>query len=165
VRMGHGKRSGLIKRVVSGGQTGVDRGALDAAIELGIEHGGWCPRGRIAEDGRISAKYRLQETQTSDYPVRTELNVLHTDGTLILFRDRLFGGTELTRRLAAKCAKPCLLVNLGKKADPSLVLQWIVENEIRVLNVAGPRESSCPGIRQAAHEFVRALLTHPCQSP
>jgi len=165
VRMKHGKRPGFVQRIVSGGQTGVDRGALDAAIELGIEHGGWCPRGRIAEDGRISAKYRLRETETSDYPVRTELNVLNSDGTLILFRHRLAGGTELTRRLTAKCGKPCLLVNLGKKADPLLVRQWIVENEIRVLNVAGPRESSCPGIRQAAYDFVLAVLTDPRQPP
>ena len=163
--MKHGKRPGFVQRIVSGGQTGVDRGALDAAIELGIEHGGWCPRGRIAEDGRISAQYRLRETETSDYPVRTELNVLNSDGTLILFRHRLAGGTELTRRLAAKCGKPCLLVNLGKKSDPLLVRQWIVENEIRVLNVAGPRESSCPGIRRAAYDFVRAVLTDPCQPP
>lgn len=142
----------------------MDRGALDAAIELGIEHGGWCPRGRIAEDGRISAKYQLQETETSDYPVRTELNVLDTDGTLILFRDRLGGGTALTRRLAAKGAKPCLLVKLVKKADPMPVRRWIIENGIRVLNVAGPRESTCPGIRQEAYEFVRSVLADP-QSP
>ena len=164
VRMRHGKRSELIQRVVSGGQTGVDRGALDAAIELGIPHGGWCPRGRIAEDGAISDKYQLRETETSDYPVRTELNVLDSDGTLILFRDRVLGGTELTRRLAVKCGKPCLLVKLGRTADPSLVRRWIAENDIRILNIAGPRESSCPGIRQAAHNFVRRLLAdqdHP----
>jgi hypothetical protein len=163
--MKHGRRPGFVQRIVSGGQTGVDRGALDAAIELGIEHGGWCPRGRIAEDGRISTKYRLRETETSDYPARTELNVLNSDGTLILFRHRLVGGTDLTRRLAAKCGKPCLLVNLGKKADPSPVRQWIMENEIRVLNIAGPRESSCPGIRQAAFDFVCTLLTDQIQPP
>lgn len=162
--MKHGKRRTFVQRIVSGGQTGVDRGALDAAIELGIEHGGWCPRGRIAEDGRISAKYRLRETDSPDYPARTELNVLHSDGTLILFWHRVVGGTELTRRLAAKCGKPCLLVKLGKKADPAPVRQWIKENEIRVLNVAGPRESSCPGIRQAACDFVRALMADPQQS-
>lgn len=165
VRMRHGKRSGLIQRIISGGQTGVDRGALDAAIELGVQHGGWCPRGRLAEDGRISEKYRLRETETSDYPVRTELNVLDSDGTLILFRHRLFGGTELTRRLAAKCGKPCLLVKLGKTADPMLVRRWITENDIRVLNIAGPRESSCPGIHQAAHNFLRKLLTDMDQLP
>jgi len=165
VRMRHGKRSGIIQRIISGGQTGVDRGALDAAIELGIQHGGWCPRGRLAEDGPIAEKYLLRETETSDYPVRTELNVLDSDGTLILFLHRLFGGTELTRRLAAKCGKPCLLVKLGKTADPLLVRRWIRRNDIHVLNIAGPRESSCPGISQAAHDFVRQLLTDADHSP
>jgi hypothetical protein len=135
----------------------VDRAALDAAIELGIEHGGWCPRGRIAEDGAIPSDYRLREADSADYPIRTELNVGDSDGTLILFRGRLFGGTELTRRLAIKCGKPYFLVDLNGVPDPAVVRQWLAENAVRVLNVAGPRESTCRGIYQAALEFIRLL--------
>src|SRR5688572_12994856 len=96
------RRKSSVQRIVSGGQTGVDRGALDAAIALGIEHGGWCPRGRLAEDGQIPRRYQLTETKTSKYRERTERNVLDSDGTLILFRALLSGGTELTRRLAVQ---------------------------------------------------------------
>lgn len=161
--MRHRKCPWLVQRIVSGGQTGVDRGALDAAIELHIEHGGWCPRGRIAEDGTISRHYQLRETETSDYRERTERNVVESDGTLILFRERLFGGTALTRRLAAKYGKPFLLVDLARTVDPALVRPWIVEHGIRVLNIAGPRESSCPGIRQAAHSFVCELFSESAE--
>jgi hypothetical protein len=153
------KRREFVRRIVSGGQTGVDRGALDAAIALGIEHGGWCPLGRIAEDGVISANYQLREADSAEYPVRTERNIVDSDGTLILFRERLFGGTDLTRRLAVKLRKPHLLVDLAKGHDPGFVLQWLEENQIRVLNIAGPRESNCPGMQKAAFDFVRLLLS------
>jgi len=139
----------------------VDRGALDAAIELGIEHGGWCPQGRIAEDGVISADYRLREAESPEYPVRTERNIVDSDGTLIFFRERLFGGTELTRRLAVKCEKPYFLVDLAGNIDLAAVRQWLTVNEIRVLNVAGPRESNYPGIGQAAGDVLRRLLSDP----
>ncbi len=151
----------MVQRIVSGGQTGVDRAALDAAIELGIEHGGWCPQGRIAEDGVISTEYRLQEAESPVYPVRTERNIVDSDGTLILFRERLFGGTELTRRLAVKCEKPYFLVDLVGDVDLAAIRQWLVVHEIRVLNVAGPRESNCPGIGRAALDIIRLLLSDP----
>lgn len=151
----------LVQKIVSGGQTGVDRGALDAAIAVGIEHGGWCPLGRVAEDGVIPADYRLREAESADYPVRTERNIADSDGTLILFHSRLFGGTDLTRRLAVKLGKPYLLVNIAETPDPSSVAPWLQENQIRVLNVAGPRESNCPGICQMAFAFVRRLLSEP----
>lgn len=152
------EHSNLVLRIVSGGQTGVDRGALDAAIELHIEHGGWCPRGRLAEDGAIPPGYRLAETESAEYPVRTERNVVDSDGTLILYRDRLVGGTQLTRRLAAKHGKPSFHVDLSESADLPQVHSWLAENDIHVLNVAGPRESSSPGIQQDAFHFVRDLL-------
>lgn len=161
VRMSQNKQLVVVQRIVSGGQTGVDRAALDAAIALGIEHGGWCPQGRIAEDGVISADYLLREAESSEYPVRTERNIVDSDGTLILFRERLYGGTELTRRLAVKCEKPHFLVNLEGNVDLVAARQWLRVNEIRVLNVAGPRESNSPGIGQSAFDFIRLLLSDP----
>jgi hypothetical protein len=145
---------------VSGGQTGVDRGALDAAVQLGITYGGWCPRGRLAEDGVIPPEYQLVETDSPEYPVRTERNVIDSDGTLILYRQRLVGGTELTRRMAARHRKPCCLVNLDQAADIESVRRWLIRSGIRVLNVAGPRESSSPGIAEATVRFLLQLLTH-----
>ena len=149
----------LVRRIVSGGQTGVDRSALDAAIELRIDHGGWCPRRRLAEDGTISPHYGLVETESTEYPVRTERNVVDSDGTLILFRDRLVGGTQLTQRLAARHDRPCHLVDLAQTTDVQPVRRWLAENEIRVLNVAGPRESSSPGISLEALCFLKDLLS------
>jgi hypothetical protein len=148
-----------VRCIVSGGQTGVDRGALDAAIDLGFEHGGWCPRGRFAEDGRIPKRYRLRQTESAEYRVRTEQNVIDSDGTLILYRDRLFGGTELTRRFALKHQKPYCVVDLGQKSDITTVRQWIADHSIEILNVAGPRESSSPGIGVEAQQFVCSVLS------
>lgn len=147
-----------VRRIVSGGQTGVDRGALEAAISLKIEHGGWCPKGRLAEDGVIPRRYRLRQTKSAEYPVRTERNVLESDGTLILYRGRVTGGTALTRRLAQKHGKACLVVDLSKAPDPDAVRRWLQTAAIRVLNVAGPRESSAAGIGQEACEFLRQVL-------
>ena len=147
-----------VQKIVSGGQTGVDRAALDAAIELGIPHGGWCPQGRIAEDGVIPTEYRLCEVESVDYPIRTERNIADSDGTLILFRGRLFGGTDLTRRLARKLEKPHLLIDLTGNPDTAPVHRWLCENRIQVLNVAGPRESNCPGIHDAALAFLRLFF-------
>jgi hypothetical protein len=154
---GH-ERTLPVRRVVSGGQTGVDRAALDAAIALGIEHGGWCPRGRLAEDGRIDDCYRLEETASSEYWIRTEQNVIDSEGTLILYRQALSGGTELTYRMAVKHSRPRLLVDLEQDADVAAVRQWIREHDIAVLNVAGPRESSAPGIARQSREFLERVL-------
>jgi len=145
-------------RIISGGQTGVDRGALDAAVALGIEHGGWCPLGRLAEDGRIPDRYRLRETETSDYSERTERNVLAADATLILCRGPLSGGTELTRKLAETYQRPCLVVDLEGRPPVEPVRRWLAEQRVSVLNVAGPRESQSPGIAAAAREFIERLL-------
>jgi hypothetical protein len=152
-----------LERIVSGGQTGVDRGALDAALALSIPHGGWCPLGRIAEDGTIPEAYELRESPSPDYPVRTEQNVIDSDGTLILYRGRLLGGTELTRRLCIKHQRPVLVVDLTATSvrDQGRVRHWLVEHDIRVLNIAGPRESSSPGIAEAAMRFVCCLLFDP----
>ena len=147
------------RRIVSGGQTGVDRAALDVAIALGIPHGGWCPRGRRAEDGVIAARYALREHASADYDERTEANVVDSDGTLILYRGALEGGTKLTREIAARHRKPLLVVDLAEAPDPTAVRRWIDDERIAVLNVAGPRESGRPGIGREAAAFLSRVLT------
>jgi hypothetical protein len=136
----------------------VDRAALDAALELGIPFGGWCPKGRKSEDGPIPERYPLQETPSADYRVRTEKNVLDSDGTLILTFGPVSGGTAYTVKLAKKHKKPYLIVDLSLPSDPKPALAWLLQNEIETLNVAGPRESKVPGIHDLAVEFLRSLL-------
>jgi predicted Rossmann-fold nucleotide-binding protein len=150
----------MLKRIVSGGQTGVDRAALDAALEHNLPCGGWCPKGRKAEDGPIPAHYPLQETKSSDYRVRTEQNLKEVDGTLILTRGKPTGGTALTIKLAHKHGKPCLVLDLGQmEQGPVAVIQaWIKGNAIKALNVAGPRESKLPGIHKAAKDVLSGLI-------
>jgi hypothetical protein len=148
-----------VTKIVSGGQTGVDRGALDAAIACGVEHGGWCPKERRAEDGRIPERYRLVETASPEYAVRTERNVRDTDGTLVLTVGTPSGGTALTCELATAQRRPCLVVDLATASvEPEAVRRWIDEHGIRVLNVAGPRESMHPGIQTKARNYVRQVL-------
>jgi hypothetical protein len=143
--------------VVSGGQTGVDRAALDVAIALGIPHGGWCPHGRRAEDGRIPARYALREHASRAYAARTAANVADSDATLILHRGRLGRGTALTERLARERGKPLLAVD-PTHDDPARVRSWIAAHGVEVLNVAGPRESERPGIGDEVAVFLRAVL-------
>ena len=145
-------------KIISGGQTGVDRAALDAAISLGVDHGGWCPAGRLAEDGPIADVYHLTETASTDYTVRTEQNVIDADATLILCRGELTGGTALTKQMAQRHGKPCLVVDLGMPPDVADISAWLAEHNVAALNVAGPRESTCPGIGAAAEECVRQLF-------
>ena len=129
----------MIKKIISGGQTGVDRAALDVALELGIPCGGWCPKGRLAEDGPIDLRYPLQEVGSTSYSVRTERNVMEADGTLILTEGPLTGGTALTLTLAQKNGEPHLVIDLSKDQDIAEIMSWVTSNEIEVLNVAGPR--------------------------
>lgn len=148
----------VFTEIISGGQTGVDRAALDAALERGLPCGGWCPRGRRAEDGPIAARYPLRETPSRHYAERTQRNVREADGTLVLTRGMVQGGTALTVRLAGKLGKPCLVLDLNGQPDIAAVHQWACQNIVRVLNVAGPRESEQPGIAAEAGRFLRALL-------
>lgn len=150
----------MITKIVSGGQTGVDRAALDAARQRGIPTGGWCPRGRRAEDGRIPDEYVLSETESASYSQRTERNVNDADGTLIVTAGPLSGGTALTRSLARRSGCAVLVVDLRKEDGFTAVEQWLVANRIRVLNVAGPRESQQPGIHGQAREWLGMLLDH-----
>ena len=148
----------MIERIVSGGQTGVDRAALDAAIALGIPCGGWCPRGRKAEDGWIDPRYPLRETPSADYPQRTEWNVRDSDGTLVLTRGRPSGGTALTIALARRHERPLLVLDLERDPDPAEVRRWAETKKVAVLNVAGPREGQQPGIRDEACTFLEEAL-------
>ncbi len=149
-----------VEKIISGGQSGVDRAALDFALAHGIPCGGWCPKGRLAEDGRIDEKYPLTQTETSLYAERTRLNVKHSDGTLILFTGELGNGTILTQKTALKLKKPCLLICLEEnrqKEQARELLSWLKANHIAILNIAGPRESSSPGIYSKTLKFLNEL--------
>ena len=145
-------------RVISGGQTGVDRAALDAAQELGLAVGGWCPAGRRAEDGAIPDRYPLRETPSGDYAQRTEWNVRDGDATLILHRGRLEGGTRRTAQLARRFGRPLLCRDLGEPPAPADVAHWLRLNRVAVLNCAGPREAEAPGIEGQARVFLSSLF-------
>jgi hypothetical protein len=147
-----------VAKIVSGGQTGVDRAALDVAIELNFPCGGWVPKGRRAEDGRIPPDYPLRETGGRGYSERTLLNVRDSDATLILTRGEPTGGTALTIEYAYSLDRPHLIVDLDTASDPDEAKAWLVEHEACVLNVAGPRESSAPGIYDQAAAFMASLL-------
>ncbi len=148
-----------LERVVSGGQTGVDRAALDVALELGLGCGGWCPQGRRAEDGALHAKYPLRETPLPDYAQRTEWNVRDADGTLILTRGSPTEGTAATVELARRYGKPHLVLDLEQGADAAAARQWLAKRKLKVLNVAGPRESKCPGIYAQAVALLREAIS------
>ena len=148
-----------LERVISGGQTGVDRAALDWAMECKIPCGGWCPAGRRAEDAPIDEKYPLKETTSHKYAQRTRWNVRDSDGTLILNIGELTGGTELTVKYCQQLEKSFLVVDLKEDFDPDPVEEWITNNTISVLNIAGPRESSSPGIGKRTIEFLHTLKT------
>lgn len=145
-------------KIVSGGQTGVDRAALDVALELGLSCGGWCPKGRRAEDGVIPDRYPLQETPTVAYPERTKWNVRGSDATLILTRGKPDRGTALTLKLARRYRKLRRVVDLRGADSAEAVRAWIVAHAVNTLNVAGPRESKRPGIYRAARRVLQGLL-------
>jgi hypothetical protein len=147
-----------LEKIVSGGQTGVDRAALDVAAELGLGRGGWCPQGRLAEDGAIPARYRLAETATAAYDERTRLNVRDSDATLILNQGPLEGGSRLTADTARALGRPHRVVQLDGAPDPAEAAAWLRDIRPRVLNVAGPRESKAPGIAAKAAAYLRAAL-------
>lgn len=153
-----------IRKIVSGGQTGVDRAALDVAMELGLPCGGWCPQGRLAEDGEIDARYPLAETSQAHPAQRTEWNVRDSDATLIIAKGELTGGTALTRRTAEALCRPALVVDPESPAIDDIVA-WIDGNDIAVLNVAGPRESNRPGMYAKTASLLRRLLPRVCSGP
>ena len=145
-------------KIVSGGQTGVDRAALDVALDLGLPCGGWCPKGRKAEDGPLAARYPLTETPSAEYAERTEWNVRDSDGTVVLTDGGLSGGTAQTVELAQRLGKPYLVVDLSVHPSAAAVRAWAMNHEVQVLNVAGPRESKSPGVHASAGRFLREVL-------
>jgi hypothetical protein len=158
----------ITDRIVSGGQTGADRAALDWAIANGIEHGGWCPKGRLAEDGVLDFQYRLNETNSAEYRERTERNVIDSDGTLIVNLCKLQGGTETTFRFAQKLGKPHLVVQLDegvRDKDIVRVIDWLQTEHIRTLNVAGPRESERPGIYERTYDLLSRVANQENDNP
>ena len=158
----------MVRKIVSGGQTGVDRAALDVALELDIPCGGWCPRGRRAEDGPLPPRYPLQETPTEEYAQRTVWNVRDSDGTLVLTRGRPSQGTALTIELAGRLDKPCLVLDMDQQPNEGTVQAWVTEHHIDVLNIAGPREEKSPGIYRDSVDFLQRILSahrHQCTSP
>jgi hypothetical protein len=144
--------------MISGGQTGADRAALDFALERKIPCGGWCPLGRRAEDGPIPLHYPLMETATDEYSERTELNVRDSDGTLIFLRGSAEGGVQLTVEQAVRYKKPCLIVDLSQRVDLAEVNKWLDDLDAKILNIAGPRESDCPGIYDQTKKFLHQVI-------
>ena len=150
----------MIKKIISGGQSGVDRAALDVAIKLEIPHGGWIPQGRLTEDGPLPSKYQLTETDSSSYAERTEKNVVDADGTLIISRGPLTGGSEYTRKMAVEHNRIWLHIDLNQISAfqaAVAIKDWILKNSIEVLNVAGPRASLDPKIYRESLKILESV--------
>ncbi len=148
----------MLTRIISGGQTGVDRAALDVALELGIPIGGWCPLGRRAEDGRIPRRYSLRDTPSSRYAQRTAWNVRDSDATLILTIGPLTRGTAYTHKMTHAYNRPVFVVDLAATRAVSPVRRWLNKYHVHTLNVAGPRASTDPEIGGLAQKYLRKLL-------
>lgn len=157
-----------LQKIVSGGQTGSDRGGLNAAIALDLKHGGYCPKGRRAEDGVIPPQYKLKETVSSEYPVRTAMNVIQSDGTVVFTYGTPKRGSALTLGLCKKNKKPVLHIDLlafTDREDADLLRNWIKKENIRALNVAGSRESTCPGIQTVVERIIILACSDVLRNP
>jgi hypothetical protein len=159
----NGIQHNRVVKIISGGQTGADRAAIDFAIKYNIPHGGWIPKGRKAEDGRLPDHYQLQEMPTPGHSKRTKQNILDSDGTLIVSHGFLTGGSALTEFLAEEHKKPCLHIDLNllsMQEAAQIISKWIQRHKLKVLNVAGPRGSKDPKIYQATMDILeKALLS------
>ena len=151
----------MLKKIISGGQTGADRASLDVAIKKGIPHGGWIPKGRKTEDGTLPTKYNLSEMTSTSYPKRKEKNILDSDGTLIISHSKITGGSSLTRKLAKQHEKPWIHLDMNtlsiKEATEQLS-RWIKGHDIQTLNVAGPRQSKDPDIHRKTSEVLEGCI-------
>ncbi|BBB32982.1 conserved hypothetical protein [Thermotomaculum hydrothermale] len=153
----------MLKRIVSGGQTGVDRAAVDVAIDCNFSYGGYIPQGRLAEDGKIPLTYsEFKELDSKDYSARTKKNIEHSDGTVIIHNGKMGNGTRLTIDYAEKTGKPILIIDLSKTdiQNAKLLLKRFVEqNSIEVLSVAGPRQSISPEIYNLTYNLIKSFLS------
>lgn len=150
-----------LKKIISGGQTGGDRGGLDAAIDAGLSHGGFCPKGRRAEDGVIPAKYELTETASSDYTDRTKRNIIVSTGTAIFVYGEPTGGSKMTKAFAESQYRPNCVIDLSVVSDDEaagLLGAFVRKHAIECLNVAGSRESKAPGIQLRTKNVVAGML-------
>lgn len=161
-----------VSKIISGGQTGADRGGLDAAISLGLPHGGYCPKDRVAEDGVIPEKYWLIETANPGYRMRTQMNIINSSGTVVFTRKRYGPGSRLTLRFAEQNCVPVIHLTCWREEKHictwtdftrhTLEFQeWLDKYKIHTLNVAGSRESSAPGIQAAVRDFL--CFIHHCE--
>jgi len=155
----------LIKKgikIISGGQTGADRAALDVAVRLGLPYGGAIPKGRLTEDGPLSDKYKgMVELDTSEYPVRTERNVVDSDATLIFTLGAPDRGTSLTIKLAKKYRKPFLIINIKEEEKIKTIekiKKWLKDTSPHILNVAGSRESHAKGIYEKVFNILMKVF-------
>jgi hypothetical protein len=150
-----------VSTIISGGQTGVDRGALDAALAAGFACGGWCPAGRAAEDGAIPEKYPLDELKRGGYRQRTIRNVDASDGTVIIYFSAPAAGTELTLLECIRRHKPYQLIDaneISPRRASEMALSFADSHSIAVLNFAGPREGHSPGAHEYAFSTVKLFL-------
>ena len=151
----------MIQKIISGGQTGADRAALDFAIKHSIPYGGWVPKGRKTEDGTLPEKYHLQEMPTGQYSKRTEKNVLDSDGTLILSHGLLTGGSALTTSFAELHRKPWIHIDLEITSYPEaarMIREWVGRSGVKIMNVAGARASKDPMIYQAVMDLLEKCV-------
>ena len=151
----------MICKIISGGQTGADQAALDAAIKLGISHGGWIPKGRLTENGPLPDKYQLAEMPGTGYALRTEQNVIDSNGTLIISHGNLSEGSDYTRKMAIKHHRPWLHIDLNKIPEYNAVdfsRAWMFDDKIQVLNVAGPRAGKDPQIYDAVFKIIKGIF-------
>jgi hypothetical protein len=148
----------VLQKIISGGQTGVDRAALDFTLARGIPHGGWCPRGRLAENGTIAARYQVTETPDSDYVQRTEWNVRDSEGTVIFsIAPALADGSKQTAEFAEQYRKPCLHLSRERDGEAAAMKlrDFLAKHKIKTLNIAGPRHSTEPGVDKFTRETLQ----------
>lgn len=153
----------MIEKIVSGGQTGVDQAALDAAIAHGMSYGGWLPSGRRTEKGPLPVRYKMQVLTSGGYPDRTRKNILDSDGTLIITKGVLTGGSALTAKIAVSRKKPLLHIDLSQLSQEEyqvLIIEWLSKYQPKILNIAGPRASSDNNIYDTAFTVVSELLRY-----
>lgn len=152
------KKTTIIKHIISGGQSGVDRSALDFSIKHNVPHSGWCPKERWAEDGQLPPIYNLKQTESKDPGERTLKNVLEADGTLVIYQIKPDHGTQLTIEYCKKHDKTFIRMDLQEKINGPAFKNWLQKNNIEKLNIAGPRESNSPGIYNKCQQIFKDLF-------